>query len=502
MAWQDNLNQLKEKFLSLSTLQKALVIGVPLAVLTLLSLLLFYAGTPNYVVLYGGLSGEDLNAVLSELDKEGIKYKLSPDGSTIFVPEDKARDLRLKLAAKGIPSRGIVGYEVFDKGNFGGSDFQNQVNFKRAVEGELAKTIMRIEGVDYAKVNIGMPEKSIFLREEDEPTASVLIRLKPGHDLSPEQVKAIRNLVALSVPRLSPKKVVVVDDKGRDLTALIEEDEILKDKELKLKAEFEKNLERKVQRTLEEALGVGTVKVKVSADIDFTKREQKEEIYDPDMTAIVSQQKKKERTFGAVIGGVPGAGANIPPGAGALQGAGPLTSEKSETITNYEVSKKEVYTQDPLIKVRRLNVGVMIDSNLKDVDLEKVRQMVQASAGIDPNRGDVLSVVSVPFRKPEVEKPHISYAEYIKWFALLVFSLVSLLALLIALKRLKRKPAPTAYIPPVPTSVPSGLEEFAGVEEIRIKAKEVASIEAISKLAKEEPQKVAKIIKAWLKSKG
>jgi flagellar M-ring protein FliF len=502
MAWQDTLNQLKEKFLSLSTSQKALVIGVPLAVLALLSLLLFYAGRPNYVVLYGGLSSEDLNAVLSELDKEGIKYKLSPDGSTIFVPEDKARDLRLKLAAKGIPSKGIVGYEVFDKERFGVSDFQNQVNFKRAVEGELAKTIMRIEGVDYAKVNIGMPEKSIFLREEDEPTASVLIRLKPGYELSPEQVKAIRNLVALSVPRLNPKNVVVVDDKGRDLTALLEEDEILKDKELKLKAEFEKNLERKIQKTLEEALGVGTVKVKVSADIDFTRREQKEEIYDPDMTAIVSQQKKKERTFGAVVGGVPGAGANVPPGAGAVQGAGPLTLEKSETITNYEVSKKEVYTQDPLIKVRRLNVGVMIDSNLKGVDLEKIRQMVQASAGIDPNRGDVLSVVSVPFRKPEAEKPPISYAEYIKWVALLVFSLVSFIAFFIALKRLKKKPAPTAYMPPVPTSVPSELEELAGVEEIRIKAKEVASIEAISKLAKEEPQKVAKIIKAWLKSKG
>jgi flagellar M-ring protein FliF len=178
-------------------------------------------------------------------------------------------------------------------------------------------------------VNIGIPEKSIFLREEDEPTASVLIRLKTGHELTPEQVKAVRNLVALSVPRLSPKKVVVVDDKGSDLTALIEEDEILKDKGLKLKAEFEKNLERKIQKTLEEALGVGTVKVKVSADTDFTKREQKEEIYDPDMTAIVSQQKKKERTFGAVVGGVPGAGANVPPGAGAVQGAGgPLTSTK------------------------------------------------------------------------------------------------------------------------------------------------------------------------------
>jgi len=287
MAWQNTLNQLKEKFLSLSTSQKVLVIGVPLAVFTLLSLLLFYAGKPNYVVLYGGLGSEDLNAVLSELDKEGIKYKLSPDGSTIFVPEDKARDLRLKLAAKGVPNRGIVGYEVFDKERFGVLDLQNQVNLKRAVKGELAKTI------------------------------------------------------------------------------LIEKDKILKDKELKLKAEFEKNLESKIQRTLEEALGVGTIKVNVSADIDFTRREQKEEIYDPDMTAIVSQQKKKERTFGVVVGGVPGAGANVPPGAGAVQGAGgPLTSEKSETITNYEVSKKEVYTQDPLIKVRRLNVGVMIGRRL------------------------------------------------------------------------------------------------------------------------------------------
>jgi flagellar M-ring protein FliF len=147
-------------------------------------------------------------------------------------------------------------------------------------------------------------------------------------------------------------------------------------------------------------------------------------------------------------------------------------------------------------------VGVMIDGNLKGVDLERVRHMVQASAGIDPNRGDVLSVVSVPFRKPEVEKPPISYAEYIKWVALLVFSLVSLLTILIASKRLRKKPVPTAYMPPVPTPVPSELEELAGVEEIRIKAKEVASIEAISKLAKEEPQKVAKIVKAWLKSKG
>ena len=496
MAWQDRLNELKEKFLSLSLTQKLIIVSIPLAVLTVLSLILLYTSKPNYVVLYGGLTQEDLNAVLSELDKENIPYRISPDGSTVFVPEEKARDIRLKLAAKGIPSKGIVGYEVFDKERFGVSEFQNQVNLKRAVEGELARTIMRIDGVEYAKVNIGMPEKSIFLREEDEPTASVLVKLKPGYELTPEQVKAIRNLVALSVPRLKAKNVVVVDDKGRDLTAQTEDLELIKDKELRLKAEFEKNLERKIQKTLEEALGFGTVKVRVSADIDFTKREQREEIYDPEGIAIVSQQKKKERAFGAPVGGVPGAAANILPGVGAAQ-AGPPISEKSETITNYEVSKKEVYTQDPLIKVKRLNVGVLVDSNLK-VDLEKIRQLVQASAGIDVSRGDVVSVVSVPFKKPEIEKPPLPYAEYIKWIVLLILGLLMFATVFIILKRTLKKPAPPLPIPPPPPPV----EEVAKIEELRIKAKEVESIEAIAKLAKEEPQKVAKIIRSWLKSKG
>ncbi len=496
MAWQDRLNEIKEKFLSLSPVQKAILIAVPIFVFLLLSVVFFYASKPNYAVLYGGLTQEDLNAVISELDKENIPYKISQDGSTIFVPEDKARDIRLKLAAKGIPSKGVVGYEVFDKERFGVSDFQNQVNFKRAVEGELAKTIMRIDGVEYAKVNIGMPEKSIFLREEDEPSASVLVRLKPGYELNPDQVKAIRNLVALSVPRLKPKNVVVVDDKGRDLTAQLEEHELIRDKELKLKAEFEKNLEKKIQKTLEEALGFGTVKVRVSADIDFTKREQREEIYDPEMTAIVSQQKKKERTLGGPVGGVPGAGANIPPGAGAVQGTGNVISEKSETITNYEVSKREIYTQEPIIKVKKLNVGVLVDSNLKNLDLEKIKQLVQASAGIDTNRGDVLSVVSVPFKKPEIEKPPIDYLEYLKWIVLLILGLAIFATVLIALKKIPKKPPPS-----IPTPSPPVLEEVAGVEELRIKAKEVASIEAISKLAKEEPQKVAKIISSWLKAK-
>ncbi len=495
----ETLNNLKDKFLALSTTQKAILIALPILVLGILITLATFATKPNYTVLYSGLSQEDMSAVMVELDKEGINYKVGQDGKSILAPEPQARDIRLKLAAKGIPSKGIVGYEVFDKTGIGVSDFQNQVNFKRAVEGELSRTILRMSGVEDVRVNIGMPQKSIFLREEEEPTASVFVKLKPGHELTPEQVKAIRNLVSASVPRLKPKSVVVVDDKGRDLSSMLEEmEDSIRDKELKLKAEFEKRLEKEVQRALEEALGFGAVKVKVSADLDFTKREQKEEIYDPDMTAVVSQQKKKERTTTGGVAGVPGAQANIPPGAGAVAGGGQVLTERNETITNYEVSKKEVYSVDPLIKVKRLSVGVLVDANIKNLDLEKVKRIVSASAGIDPQRGDLITVEAIPFQKPVFEKPPPDYEKYIKLGLLVFLVIVASIISLFTLKRLlkKKEVTPVPVVPGVPT-----LEVIEGAEEIRMKAEKVEAVEAIAKTAKEEPEKVAKILKGWLRSK-
>ncbi len=496
----ETLNSLKERFLALPTTQKIALVAAPILVLGVLLTIATFATRQNYTVLYSGLSQEDMSAVMSELDKDGVNYKIGQDGKSILVPEPQVRDIRLKLAAKGIPSKGIVGYEIFDKTGIGVSDFQNQVNFKRAVEGELARTILRMSGIEDVRVSIGMPQKSIFLREEEEPTASVFVKLKPGYELTLEQVKAIRNLVSASVPRLKPKNVVVVDDKGRDLTAMLEDTEdTLRDRELKLKAEFERRLEREVQRALEEAIGFGSVKVKVSADLDFTKREQKEEIYDPDMTAVVSQQKKKERTTTGGVAGVPGAQANIPPGAGAVVGAGQVLTEKSETITNYEVSKKEVYSVDPAIKLKRLSVGVIVDANIKNLDLEKVKRIVSASAGINPQRGDVLTVEAIPFQKPPFEKPAPDYEKYVK-LGLLVFLVLvaSILALLVLRKALKKKDM--APLPAIPSGPTFGVIE--GAEEIRMKAERVEAIEAIVKAAREEPDKVAKIIKGWLRSKS
>lgn len=499
----ETINVLKDRFMALSLPQKIALVAIPLAVLLTLIAIAVFATRPNYTVLYSGLSQEDMSAVMAELDKDGVNYKLGQDGKSILVQEQQARDIRLKLAAKGIPSKGIVGYEVFDKTGIGVSDFQNQVNFKRAVEGELSRTILRMSGIEDVRVNIGMPQKSIFLREEEEPTASVFVKLKPGHELTPEQVKAIRNLVSSSVPRLKPKNVVVVDDKGRDLTAMLEDmEDFARDKELKLKAEFEKRLEREVQRALEEALGFGTVKVKVSADLDFTKREQREEIYDPDMTAVVSQQKKKERTTTGGVAGVPGAQANIPPGVGAVAGAGQVLTEKSETITNYEVSKKEVYSIDPIIKVRKLSVGVLVDSNIKNLDLEKVRRIVSASAGIDQQRGDVITVEAIPFQKPTFEEPAPGLEKYVKLGLLVFLVIVMLVVSLILLRRLLGKKKEVAPIPVFPPGAPETIEVIEGAEEIRMKAEKVEAVEAIVKTAKEEPEKVAKILKGWLRGRS
>ncbi|ADC89287.1 flagellar M-ring protein FliF [Thermocrinis albus DSM 14484] len=496
MDYRTLLRELKTKIEQLSTKQKLILSGAVAAGLISLLLMVLLASSARYVPLYSGLSQEDMSAVLSELEKEGVPYKLGGDGRSVLVPEDKVRDIRLKLAAKGIPSKGVVGYEIFDKSNFAVSDFQNQVNFKRAVEGELAKTIMRIQGVEEAKVNIGMPQRSIFVREEEQPTASVLVRLKPGYELSPEQVKAIRNLVALSVPRLDPKNVVVIDDRGRDLTSLLGEEMDLTERELRIKREYEEQVEKKLQKILEEALGVGNVKVRVSADIDLTRRESKEEIYDPDMTAVVSQQKKKERVLGGTLGGVPGTASNIPPATGVGAG-GQTLSERTETITNYEVSKKQIYTEEPLVKVRRLSVGVVVNSQLKNVNLDSIRELVQTAAGIDQRRGDTISVVAVPFHRPtlgEEKAKERVYWPYIVGGVLIASLLV--FSLLVFMRRRKQVPLPTppTAVPPVP--------ETMVTEEIRVKAKEVASLEAVAELAKQEPQKVAKIIKSWLRSKG
>ncbi len=501
--FRDTLRNFYEKFQNLPTAQKFVIIASSIGALVILGIASFYLTKTDYAILYSGLNQEDMAAILTELDKEGIKYKIGKDGTSILVPENQVRDIRLKLSAKGIPSKGIIGYEIFDQTGIGISNFQQQVNYKRAIEGELVRTILRMKNITDARVHIAFPEKSIFIREEEEPSASVFIKLKPGTEITQEQIVAIRNLVAASVERLKPSNVVIIDDRGRDLTALIDEDEFtgLSEKQLEIVYQFEKNLEKKILKTLSEAIGYGKVKVVVSAEMDFTKQEKKEEIYDPDMTAVVSQQKKKERTTGTGIGGVPGATANIPPGAG-VQGGGNINTEKSEVITNFEVSKKEVYTVDYAPKVKKISVGILIDREVENINLKEIEDLVVAAAGLDKERGDKVSIVALPFQKPEFEE-YVDYSEYIRLGVYAFMALLAFIAFIILLKKLPKREKVVTEPATAPGKVPTAqeLEAVADLEAIREKAKEVIVIDTIANIAKEEPAKVAKIIKSWLKEK-
>ena len=479
--FKEYFQEIQNRFNQLTPVQKLALIGIPVSLIIAGFATLMFLTRESYTVLYTGLSPQDLNAIVSELDKEGVKYKISPDGRTIYVPENVARELRLKLAAKGIPSKGIVGYEIFDKTGIGISRFQQQVNFKRAIEGELARTIMSLDCVDYARVHIVLPEKSIFIREEGEAKASVFLKLVPGCELTPEQVKAIRNLVAGSVEDLKPSQVVVIDDKGRDLTAYLDEENVLLEKQLKIKREFEKSLERKILKALEGIVGFGKVRVSVSAELDFSKTKKREELYDPDLTAVVSEQKRKEKTTTTVPRGIPGTQANVPPATGTQQG-GQVLTERKESITNYEVSKRELYHEDETIKVKRISVGVIVDKSL-EIDTENLKDLIIASAGLDPKRGDRISILKAPIiTKPPVIVERKKIPAYVP-VVIVISSLLLLLLVAFGIFRLlRRKPAP-----PPPAPVPP-------VEVVKKKP-----YEELIEIAKKEPERVAMVLKKWLK---
>ena len=479
--FKEYIQGIQDRFNQLTPVQKLALIGIPTALLIVGFATFLLLTKENYTILYTGLSPQDLNAIVSELDKEGVEYRISPDGRTVYVPESIVREIRLKLASKGIPNKGIVGYEIFDKTGIGISRFQQQVNFKRAIEGELARTIMSLECVDYARVHIVLPEKSIFIREEGEAKASVFLKLFPGCELTPEQVKAIRNLVAGSVEDLKPSQVVVIDDKGRDLTAYLEEENVLLERQLKIKRDFEKSLEKKILKALEGIVGFGRVRVSVSAELDFSKTKKKEELYDPDLTAVVSEQRRKEKITQTVPRGIPGTQANVPPATGAHEG-GQVLTERKESITNYEVSKRELYYEDETIKVKRISVGVIIDKDV-EVDAEKLKDLIVASAGLNPKRGDRISILKAPIiTKPPTVIEKEAVPAYLP-LIILAFSLLLLLIIAFGIFRFLRKKPAT----PPPTAVPP-------VEVVKKKP-----YEELIEIARKEPEKVAVVLKRWLR---
>ncbi|WP_457569746.1 flagellar basal-body MS-ring/collar protein FliF [Desulfurobacterium sp.] len=510
----------------------AILIG-SLALVSFLSIAVVkMASNTDYAVLYTHLSPDDAGNILTVLQEEHIPYKVEGNGSIILVPRDKVYDIRLKLAAKGLPSGKIVGFEIFDEPKLGITQFQEHIEYLRALEGELEKTIQQIDAVWSDKVNIALPKESVFVRESEEPKASVILRLWPGKDLTKEQVKAIVFLVSHAVPGLKPQNVTVVDNRGRVLSDLLEDDNTTdSSKELAIKKALEREIERKVESILSKALGSNRVIARATVEIETGKMEKQSEIYDPDMTAVVSERKVQESEKGIQknSSGVPGSGTNVPPvinngGNGTLQNV----KEKKDVTTNYDVSKTVEKTVAPIFVIKRVSVGVLIDGRYKEVkgkngkekeefiprtpeELKTYENLVKSVIGYDEKRGDKVTVVSVPFEVPPPET-NVVTGEAFPIIPVAIGGGVGFLVLagilFFLLRRKKQKPeaipavqaaAVKAYGEAVQSAEEKMEKERKEIESFDIKSE--PSYIKILEITKEHPELIAELLREWLGEK-
>jgi flagellar M-ring protein FliF len=383
--------------------------------LGLIGSVVYFMNRLEYEALYRDLNPEDAQAVAAKL-KDGKKDFII-QGTSILVaaPQTEIDKLRLEISGSGIARSGRIGYEIFDKNQFGMTDFTEQVNLQRALEGELARTICSLSEISQARVHIVLPKNSIFEEKEENAKASVVVTLKRGAELSKSSVAGIKGVVAGAVPELHTYNVSIVDDEGNFLSQSVESgDGARTEMESGAREQLEREMAGKVVSILEPLVGKGKVHANASINLDFNTMEQTEETYNPNPPAILSQQKSEERSGSAgVSSGVPGTQPN--PGANAAQkpGSAPDRMRQSE-VTNYEVNKMVRHTIQPKGTVRRLSLAVILDnktvvSNTKDgktvvrqerrsqQDIDSYRQLVQAAVGYDQQRGDVLSIANVPF---------------------------------------------------------------------------------------------------------
>jgi len=418
--------QIIDFFNSLNKRQRYIIIGTTIAVVAIIAFLIVYNSTtskktPGYAILFENLKPQDAALIVQYLDKKQIPYKI-PQNGVIEVPKELVQKLRLDVAAQGLPKSSKVGFELFDKSSFGATDFEQRIKYLRALEGELARTIESIAAVEEAKVNIAIPKPSVFADKQAEPTASVLIKLRPNMVLTPKQIQGIKWLVASAVPRLKPENVKIVDQYGNPLG---ENDEVTQNNEL-LKTELmyrkrmEKALEDKIVSILAPIVG-GSDKVvaKVTLDIDFSQVKSKSTIYSPD-NVVRSEQTLEESRVGVKpkeVGGVPGVVSNIGPVQGTKNSEVIDKYNKSQTTTNYEISTTIKDVKEPFAKIKRITAAVVVDGHYKDengtrifvplseIELKNIENLVKNAIGYNPKRGDSVSVSSFEFAKPSQNVP-------------------------------------------------------------------------------------------------
>ena len=531
----------------------AMLIGIAAAVAAGVGVVL-WSKEPNYSLLYGNLGQQDAAQIAQSLESNGIPYKLDGATGAITVPSDRVHDARLKLAGQGLPE-GDGGFAVMAKDpGFGVSQFMEGARYQHALETELARTISNLQAIEGARVHLALPRQSAFVRDRRPASASVFLQMKPGRRLETEQVTAIVNLVASSIPELEAEQVTVVDQQGRLLSAPQGDDELAaREKQLEIARGMEERYTQRVEELLAPLVGPGRVRAQVVADVELSTTEEAREQYRPESQIVRSEQMAEESSRnGAGPAGVPGAltnqpptpGVALPPGVpnngqpatttaqaaaatappGATPAPTPPDNTSKQSTRNYEIDRTVAYTKMPAGRLKRLTVAVLVD-NLRTTDeegkvtetaltpeqVENMTRLVKDAVGFDAARGDSVNVVNASFRgelKPEdvpVDEIPLWERPLVRDIAKLLCGLIVLLVLVLTVLRpLVRGllAAPRVYVPPAlpgspeaQAALPSGAAQMPGMA---VPLDYEGQIAQARTLVSQDPARVAQVVKTWV----
>lgn len=415
-------SDLVEGFNNLNLLRQAgLMVALAASVAIGFAAVLWTLGE-DYRPLYAGLDRLDSSEVIEILEANNINFKVDERSGALLVASDDIHGARIKLAELGLPADNSVGFELMDKEQpLGTSQFMETARYRRSLEGELARTITSINSVRSARVHLAIPKNSVFVRDAREPRASVFVELYPGRGIKTDQVRAISNLVASSIPELSLKNVTVVDQKGNLISTGDDDPKISKAlQELEYATQIEDAINKRVHSLLDPIIGSSRYRAEVAADVDFNEVEQAEEMFNPDLPAVRSEQTLDEQRLGSAAGGIPGALANQPPAEAAApeeaanqEGGAPAqpSNTRKQATRNFELDRSVSYIKHQVGKVRRLTVAVVVDDKevidaetgessyetWSDNELERLAILVRDAVGFSAVRGDSVNVINTPF---------------------------------------------------------------------------------------------------------
>lgn len=464
---QEFIKQLSHFWGGLNNVKRTALVLLTTGVLALVWLVPVLAGRPNLVPIYPSMSAEDAAKVVEKLEAGSVPYELAASGTIVLVPEERRDKLRLEMAAEGLPRSNSVGFELFDKSQFGATEFEQHVNLRRALEGELARSIATVDGVESARVHLVMPRQSVFISKKEEPSASVVVKLKNPALFGKQEVAAVVHLVSAAVPGLNRNHISVVSTEGHTLhrpttsgsgLSDIDSDSLVEESQA-----IAGNLEAQALAQLERVVGPGGADVRVTASLDTSTREETQETYQPDKTALRSEHTSSEETKNQNAGaeGIPGSRSNLPDNDGNAAtntnvAQNTETTTKNSATRNWEVDRAVAKVHTPPGKISRLSVAVLLDGTWKlgndkkeifearsEQEVKDLTEIVKQAVGFDSLRGDAITVTAAKFARPEPlgesALPKLWYnAEWVMLAALGLLGLIVLLTVTLVWRSKKK----------------------------------------------------------------